>query len=575
MNFRRTKKAPIRISTKQIVAAISCLAIFLWTFVFTKITNQKQSNLFDYSTSVLLDREIARIPSVDVVTNINVGLKSNRERHIPPLTAYIEEPLQKVKPLPVRTKPRLTKITYDSIQSCRDLQNVWPVDHPIELDHRFGSNVGNNIFPMYPHRNEYSEFCPVDADPFLPWIHDVFTSWDGRFVEFVAHNKRKCRSQPSYQDDLTNLEPQVALMQSVSVKRLTRSESYSGSSSLDYPENGKGHRYRLATLQEADQDGRETRFICQFFKSYKTNDQWEKHVLGESLSVFPYNYEHDNFRKHYAHPMLTRPKDANDKHGAHNEQIWNTILHIRCPVPDELQETLQDGSSVVNDIPLIFIDLVPIRTHVRDDREGYNPYVESSSFNPKEEWGDNHILPTIEDSGRWSNIPVCRPPSPFDRTTNARKLEIVQPDPDNSRPHYLVGCLWASAAFTTRGVGSTIDESTPLRLLEWLTYHLYIAKFDHVYVYDNTEAFTNKTSLKPIMEHFPPHRVTWIPWKHRVCNNNVPAHPNAGERSSQYAAEASCRLRYGPYTEWIAQVGLTRCDDGTMASLYQAGFCDP
>ena len=25
-----------------------------------------------------------------------------------------------------------------------------------------------------------------------------------------------------------------------------------------------------------------------------------------------------------------------------------------------------------------------------------------------------------------------------------------------------------------------------------------------------------------------------------------------GERSSQYAAESSCRQRYGPYTEWIA-----------------------
>ena len=35
-------------------------------------------------------------------------------------------------------------------------------------------------------------------------------------------------------------------------------------------------------------------------------------------------------------------------------------------------------------------------------------------------------------------------------------------------------------------------------------------------------------------------------------NNNIPAHDNTGERSSQYAAENSCRTRYAPFTEWIA-----------------------
>jgi hypothetical protein len=557
---------------RQISVAVSCFAIFFWTFVLTRIANQRQPNL-DYSASLSSDGEAAGYP---LTYNSNSELTSKqsrymRDRHIPPLTAYIEQPLPKGKPLPARTKPHLTRITYDSVQSCRDLQNVWPVSHPIQLDYKFGSNVGNNIFPMYPRRNEYAEICPVDADPFLPWIHDVFTSRDGRFVEFVAHNKRKCRSKPSYADDLMNLEPQVALMQSVPVKRLTDSELI-GLLSSDYPYNQNSsitHRYQLTTLEEADKDGRETRFICQYFKAWKTNDQqWEKLVLGETLSVFPYNYEHENFRKEKSHPMLTRPKNSSDKHGVHNEQIWNTILHFRCPVPDELQDLLRDGSFVMNEIPSLFMDLVPIRTHARDDREGYNPYVESS-FNPKDEWGDNHVLPAVEDSGRWSNIPVCRPPSPWGSTAHSQETEIVQSD-RNNRPHYLVGCLWASAAFTTRGPGADMDMSTSLRLLEWLTYHLYIAKFDHVYVYDNSEAFTNETSLKPILDHFPPERVTWIPWKHRVCNNNIPAHPNTGERSSQYAAETSCRLRYGPYTEWIAQVG----GSAVMASLYHAGRSD-
>lgn len=32
----------------------------------------------------------------------------------------------------------------------------------------------------------------------------------------------------------------------------------------------------------------------------------------------------------------------------------------------------------------------------------------------------------------------------------------------------------------------------------------------------------------------------------------IPAHDNTGERSSQYAAENSCRTRYAPFTDWIA-----------------------
>ena len=96
-----------------------------------------------------------------------------------------------------------------------------------------------------------------------------------------------------------------------------------------------------------------------------------------------------------------------------------------------------------------------------------------------------------------------------------------------------------------------MDNSTSDRLLEWLTYHLYIAKLDHIYVYDNTGAFTNETSLKIITDLFPKDRVTRISWSPGVCNNNRPGHSNAGERSSQYAAEASCRGRYGPKTEWM------------------------
>lgn len=75
--------------------------------------------------------------------------------------------------------------------------------------------------------------------------------------------------------------------------------------------------------------------------------------------------------------------------------------------------------------------------------------------------------------------------------------------------------------------------------------------FDHIYIYDNTGAHTNQTSLEATLNIFAPTEVTRIDWPAKVCNNNIPGHENMGERSSQYAADSSCRQRYGPYTEWI------------------------
>jgi hypothetical protein len=91
---------------------------------------------------------------------------------------------------------------------------------------------------------------------------------------------------------------------------------------------------------------------------------------------------------------------------------------------------------------------------------------------------------------------------------------------------------------------------------------------DHVYIYDNTDATTTTTTttksinstttrtespLKAVVQEFAMDDfVTYIPWRATVCSNNRPNHQNPGERSSQYAAEASCRERYGPETEWMA-----------------------
>jgi hypothetical protein len=89
------------------------------------------------------------------------------------------------------------------------------------------------------------------------------------------------------------------------------------------------------------------------------------------------------------------------------------------------------------------------------------------------------------------------------------------------------------------------------RLAEWIHFHLMVG-FDHVYVYDNSDTNATDTPLVVVTQQFPSHQVTYHRWPCRLCNNNRPQHKNPGERSSQYAAEASCRERYGPLTDWMS-----------------------
>lgn len=481
-----------------------------------------------------------------------------------PLTAYVEpsrlySSSNESGLLRLRTHgpEQLMKFTYSNVQSCDDLPNKLPVFHGTDQDGKYGPNVRNNR-PLFPLRLDYAKTtCPVDADPFLPWIHDVFPSDDGKVIEFVAHNKRRCNTNPKvFASDLENLEPQVALMQPVPVKRMTEAEVRE----LDgIPKSLWGNhqpRYRLAT-SFSDASELETRFICQFHRLHfaTTRDgSIEKQIVGETLSIYPYNYELANLRKPGSKPMLTF--DANDKHGTHNEQVWNSVLHFSCPVPKALQGILASGESVIDESrPTLFLDLVPIRTRTRRTREGYvasSVSQPTSEFNPLLEWGDKHVLPTVDSSGRWSHIPLCLTPKlsslrqQQQRTMSPQKHHVTKAKP-TSKGHFLVGCTWAAATFSTRGEAVT-DTSTSARLLEWLSYHLEIAEFDHIFVYDNTGP--NVTSLEPVTRQFPG-QVTRIPWSHRVCNNNKPSSPNAGERSSQYAAETSCRVRHGPNAEWM------------------------
>jgi hypothetical protein len=510
-------------------------------------------------------RPPSSLPNAEEQAAVRRILQQTQHRSFLPLQAIVEEPplsslanrgnnYTYTKPLPLRTDSLLHTYTYfQNVHSCDDLPNGWPVDHQQELDKKYGPNV-NNLGSIYEKRQDYAqEACPVDADPFLPWIHDFFPTADGQFIEFVANNKRRCRQDPSaFRKDIDNLEPQVALLQSVPVQRVSREEL----ESLNIPDEWKifakgEQRYRLSSIPDADEDGKETRFICQF---HTLNTHMDKILVGETLSVYPYNYEHANYQHRKGqrpNPMMTRPSDPNDINGIHNEQIWNAVLHFRCPVPSHLQQMVAEGTTVYAGIPSLYIDVVPIRTPPREGIRGYNSYhINGSTFKPVEEWGSMHILPPVDKSGRWANIPVCPPVVKPKKDLHSTVSTTRSGDQSGAlKENYLTGCLWASAAFSVRGE-ERLDTSTSHRLLEWLTYHLEVAGFDKMIVYDNTAAFTNLTSLESVTALFPG-RVERIPWKHRVCNNNRPTHPNAGERSSQYAAEASCRIRYGPATEWM------------------------
>ena len=91
-----------------------------------------------------------------------------KENGVPMVTAYIKPINQtewKIQPLPLRqtTHDTLHKVSYPHVNSCKAFTSQFPIDNP-----------------------------PVDLDPFLPWIHDVFPSSNGKYVMFVAQNRRRC-----------------------------------------------------------------------------------------------------------------------------------------------------------------------------------------------------------------------------------------------------------------------------------------------------------------------------------------------------------------------------------------------
>eukprot|EP00529_Nitzschia_sp_RCC80_P014678 CAMPEP_0113502182 /NCGR_PEP_ID=MMETSP0014_2-20120614/33398_1 /TAXON_ID=2857 /ORGANISM="Nitzschia sp." /LENGTH=743 /DNA_ID=CAMNT_0000396913 /DNA_START=88 /DNA_END=2315 /DNA_ORIENTATION=+ /assembly_acc=CAM_ASM_000159 len=450
--------------------------------------------------------------SEDDVDNENNSDKNAGDSRRKVLKAYIE-PIDQTEwektPLPLRstTADDLKVVEFPGLSSCNKLPEQWPVDN-------------------YP-----------DDDPFLPWIHDVFPSHDGTHIQFIAQNKRRCKTGTTEKEIkiCKNMAPQVALFQHVAVKRVQDHDE-------DEDEEDKEVRYQLVPHDEADEDGMDARYLCRF-----SNGQ-------ETLSVFNFSYEWASYRK--------KGKKMFREDGRDNKQIHTSQLLFRCPVPDDLIETVRTGSSVVDDYATVFVDLIPLRTPPRygPPNEFLPPYYEefkdASTFDPVTAWGDNQIMPKIQDSGRWENIPICKP-SLLEYGKQEQDSDVLAPASATEKVPYkankLVSCLWASAGYATRGERFAINDGQR-RLLEWVTYNKLMG-VEHFYLYDNTAAHTTETSLQPIADLFPDD-ITLIKWPSKVCNNNKNNVDSVGERSSQYAAEASCRLRFGPHTEWLGQFDI-------------------
>jgi hypothetical protein len=369
---------------------------------------------------------------------------------------------------------------------------------------------------------------PVDEypteDPYLPWIHDYFVSNNNKSIQFVAQNRRRCGNDDALAEFLERWDPQISLFQSIPIV---------------VEPNGI---YRLATSRE-EATHPATRFQCHFHSHSNDHNQLLHSSATTTFSEYPFDYEYVTWRK-TKRPMVD-PKGGKDM-----SSFWLSQLLFSCPIPESFQELLtdtDDGLRSTSDAPPFHLDLIPIRTPPRnkvflsEHQVGQMELSSLDSFDAKSVFGTGHFLPKIEDAGRWANLPICprtnQPAPPKAPTESAVK------------PYRLVGCTWTSASYTRRGDAVRVTDSAK-RLEEWIRFHLMVG-VQHLYVYDNSSA--NNTELRDVTDKFPG-KVTHHRWPCQICNNNRPAHRNPGERSSQYAAEASCRERYGPTSEWMTFV---------------------
>lgn len=467
------------------------------------------------------------------------------------VTAYLEphSTIQQgnQKPLPRRLTSRslLTPKEFPDVQSCS------------KLTQEFGSQIVNT----------YANWT-ANIDAYLPWIHDYFVSPDSTRVQFVSQNRRNCQTGKNEVASMEFWEPQMALFQPVP---LVRTDYQNGTSRFRLYGDGEDpssfEQMNPPSAATADVTKvtiiPETRFLCRFHWSgndYDDDDD-DNHDATSSIthSIFDFNYEYVSHRKNSV--MLT--KESTDR-----SEFWNSQLMFSCPIPPEYQAapatptTTGLAESQQQTDTRVLVDVIPIRTPARSDTKWLTPTmlgpevfskIKASAgalFDVEKEYGTDHVLPAIADSGRWANLPIC----PRESISASPKKLANKHDVPEKKPHRMVLCTWTSASYHRRGEEDAQQplSDNSLRLREWLVFHK-LAGFDHVYIYDNSPLDNySKSPLYQLIQEFDPSFVTHYPWPATICNNNRPGNKNPGDRSSQYAAEASCRERYGPLTDWMA-----------------------
>lgn len=186
----------------------------------------------------------------------------------------------------------------------------------------------------------------------------MFSSSDGSYIEFIAQNRRRCRTGKKQTDSVNRLVPQAALLQGISVKRIDESAAMQLAPDLwNTPNASNSTRYRLSTEEEADGDAQQTRFICRFTGTEISSETGrpETIFLGETLSFYPFLYEMVSYRKGQRALLTPRGNDGGF--------FWTSTLRFRCPVPKELQTAVSEGQTILADgTATVHVDVVPIRT---------------------------------------------------------------------------------------------------------------------------------------------------------------------------------------------------------------------
>ena len=135
---------------------------------------------------------------------------NNNDQWPPVLSVYMEPPsttdvwfdnptLQKPtpkSPLPIRQihRSNLTRLTFPQRMSFSSLEAK--------------SSICDSVPALLP----IDEFGDTIRDPYLPWIHDLFVSSDGKYVNVIGQNRRRCHKGKFHGEDLKYWEGQVSLV---------------------------------------------------------------------------------------------------------------------------------------------------------------------------------------------------------------------------------------------------------------------------------------------------------------------------------------------------------------------------